>query len=193
MLGARESGQEFLPRNTNLVSLKADSIQSLYNQLASAAEDSDGEYNPYESVPIFQLCMANLLPDDEFFAGKDIIIHANLNHMCVDSHMQYAISDGGADSCILEKGVLVLRTSGIYTRLQGYDSTASASRRIEIVIGANNTIDTNGNYIIYIAHEALPESDTTLFSEYQMRDQGIVVDYCASNYVLSHNPPTYGT
>ena len=144
---------------------------------------------------VFQICMANSIPDDGFFVGEDIIIHANLNRKCEDPDMRFAISDGGADSCILGKGVSVIRTSGRYARLQGYDSTAAASRRVEIVTGVFKTVDTAGSFIIYKIHEAphLPESETTLLSEYQMRDHGIIVDSCASTHLLSLNPETYGT
>ena len=130
--------------------------------------DSDGDYDPYASVPIFQLCVANTIPNDEFYVDEDIIIHANLNRRCSDPDMRYAISDGGADFCILGKDFLVLKTSGRHARLQGYNFTAAASRLVEIVTGAIKTIDTDGNYIIYIVHEGphLPESDTTLLLEY---------------------------
>ena len=137
--------------------------------------------------------MAKTIPDDALYDDGDIIIRANLNrHNNLDL---FAISEGGADSCILGRGVYILSQTSQYARLQGYNSADGTSRRIKIASGAIKTVNTENNYVIYVIHEAphLPESDTTPLSEYQMRDHGTVVDSCARTHILSHNPITFGT
>ena len=84
----------------------------------------------------------------------------------------YAISDGGADSCILGKYAKVLSHTGRFANLIGYDPNTTKTERVPIVtalIKARSS-STGQLPILLKVHEAQynPQSPITLLSEYQI-------------------------
>ena len=54
--------------------------------------------------------------------------------------------------------------------------------------------DITGQIVLALVHQAphLPHSETTLLSEYQMRQFGNLADSCSKEHLISYNPPRYG-
>ena len=133
----------------------------------------------------------------EFWDDDDTIdIKANFRYAmkCFQDGLLFAISDGGADSCILGKSAKLINSTGRYARLVGYDPETTQSARVPIVSAYLKTKDDAGNYILLLIHEApyLAHSSTTLLSEYQIREYGLVIDSCSKNHIISSNPRLTG-
>ena len=113
---------------------------------------------------------------------------------CLQDGLLFAISDGGADSCILGSSAKLINSTGRYARLVGYDPETTQSARVPIVSAYLKTKDNAGNYILLLVHEApyLAHSPTNLLSEYQIREYGLVIDSCSLNHVISSNPRLTG-
>jgi hypothetical protein len=84
----------------------------------------------------------------------------------------YAISDGGADSCILGKNAKVLSYTGRFANLAGYDPNTTRTEKVPIVTALLKVKSSVNNIpVILKVHEAPynPASPITLLSEYQIR------------------------
>ena len=96
----------------------------------------------------------------------------------------YAISDGGADSCVLGQNALVVAETGRYARLVGYDPQTTKSARIPIVTAYVKAKAHNGIPILLKINEAPYNKDSpiTLLSEYQIRENNFVIDSVARKH-----------
>ena len=107
----------------------------------------------------------------------------------------YAITDGGADSCILGKYATVLSYTGRFANLVGYDPNTTITEKVPIVTALiKTTSSSTGNLpVILKIHEAPynPHSPITLLSEYQIREYGLIIDSVAKKHRSSHG--TNGT
>jgi hypothetical protein len=107
----------------------------------------------------------------------------------------YAISDGGADSCILGKNTKVLSSIGRYAILVGYDPASTRKDRVPIVtaIIKVKSSSTGNHPVLLKVHEAPynPTGPISLLSEYQIREYGLVIDSVAKKHCSSKD--TYGT
>ena len=114
---------------------------------------------------------------------------------CVFEDKIYAISDGGADSCVLGQVVHVINHTGRYTHLIGYDPATTQSGRVPIVLAYVKSMDKDDNFVILLIHEDpyLAHSNTLLLLEYQIRQYGKLIDLCLKNHILSLNPILKGT
>jgi hypothetical protein len=133
----------------------------------------------------------------EFWDDDDTIdIKANFRYAmkCFQDGLLFAISDGGADSCILGSSAKLINSTGRYAHLVGYDPETTQSARVPIVSAYLKTKDDAGNYILLLIHEApyLARSSTNLLSEYQVREYGLVIDSCSKNHIISSNPRLTG-
>jgi hypothetical protein len=105
---------------------------------------------------------------------KDLEIRAHLEYGQNSwySDKVYAISDGGADSCILGQHAKVLEYTGRHANLVGYHPETTKTDKVPIVtalIKAKSS--TTGNYPVLLkVHEApfYKNSPVTLLSEYQI-------------------------
>ena len=81
-----------------------------------------------------------------------------------------------------------------FARLVGYDPTSTKSARVPIVSAYLKTRLASGVIVLLLVHEApyLAHSPTTLLSEYQIRQHGLVVDSCSIDHVLCSDPLLYG-
>jgi hypothetical protein len=132
----------------------------------------------------------------EFWDENDTIdIQANFRvaYKCVQGGKFYAISDGGADSCILGSSAHMINLTERFARLVGYDLDTTQSARVPIASGYIKT-KFNGNFVLLLINEApyLAHSPTTLLSEHQIREYGKVIDSCAETHVVSSNPRLIG-
>ena len=98
----------------------------------------------------------------------------------------YAIADGGADSCVLGKHAKVLSHTGRYASLVGYDPNTTKTDKVPIVTALIKAKSSSiGEHPVLLkVHEARynPQSPTTLLSEYQMREHGIIIDSVAKKH-----------
>ena len=118
----------------------------------------------------------------------DIAVKAPLEysmHPDIQSKI-YAISDGGANSCVLGKHAKVLSYTGRYANLVGYDPKSTKMDKVPIVnalIKAKSS-SMGEDPVLLKVHEAPynPNSPITLLSEYQIRKHGLVIDYVARKH-----------
>jgi hypothetical protein len=145
--------------------------------------------------------------DDDFFENmrhiKMVSVHgefwdkieANFRvaYKCVQGGKLYAISDGGADSCILESSAHMINLTKCFARLVGYGPDTTQSARVPIASGYIKT-KFNGNFILLLINEApyLAHSPTTLLSEYQIREYGKVIYSCSETHMIFLDPHLMG-
>jgi hypothetical protein len=132
----------------------------------------------------------------EFWDVNDTIgIQGNFwfAYKCVQGEKLYAISDGGADSCILGSSAHLIKLTKCFARLVGCDPDTTQLARVPIASGYVKTKH-NGHFILLLINEApyLAHSPTTLLSEYQIREYGKVIDSCAETHVVSSSPRLMG-
>ena len=103
-----------------------------------------------------------------------------------DKH--YAISDSGADSCILGKHAHVISQTGRFAYLVGYDTSTTRSSKIPIVSGYIKVMSQVDIPIVLKNHKA-PYNATsliTLLSEYQARDFCTTIDSVSGRHKTIH-------
>jgi NACalpha-BTF3-like transcription factor len=104
----------------------------------------------------------------------------------------YALSDSGADTCCLGKHCHPVSYTNRYAILEGYNPDKTRSGQIPIVSAYLKTMSQLGIPIVLKVNEApyVENSQTTLISEYQVREHGIAVDSVAKHHKTAHG--TYG-
>ena len=117
----------------------------------------------------------------------DLEVRANLGHVdkYSGSDKYFAISDGGADSCVVGKNAVVVSHTGRYATLVGYDPKHTRSKRIPILTAYLKVKAHNGIPILLKINEAVYNegSPVTLLSEYQIREFGFVIDSVAQKHL----------
>ena len=98
----------------------------------------------------------------------------------------YAISDGGADSCILGQHAKVLSHTGRFANLVGYDPVTTRTDKVPIVTALIKVKSSSAKQlpILLKVHEAPfnQNSPITLLSEYQIREYGLIIDSVARKH-----------
>ena len=126
---------------------------------------------------------------------EDLEVRANLGY--VDQYsgksQYFAISDGGADSCMVGENTVVISHTGRYATLVGYDPAHTKSKRIPIVTAYVKVLAQNGIPVLLKINEAVYNagSPVTLLSKYQIREHGFVIDSVATKH--SKAPGQQGT
>ena len=149
---------------------------------------------------IAHLC--SLMKEEAFDSGDetdDEILRQTLN-LQVRANLQYAenpaiqgkvyaISDGGADSCILGKHAYVSGHTGRFAQLVGYDPRTTQSDKLPIVTAYIKVKAHNGYPVLLKINEAVynANSPTTLLSEYQIRENGFICDSVAKKHKASQD------
>src|SRR5687768_12109288 len=107
----------------------------------------------------------------------------------------YAISDGGADSCILGKMAKVIDYTGRHANLVGYDPKNTKTMHVPIVtaiIKARSNVPGQIPILLKLHHAPFnANSPITLISEYQVKENDLVIDSVATKH--QSGPNTYGT
>ncbi|MEM7375623.1 MAG: reverse transcriptase domain-containing protein, partial [Bacteroidota bacterium] len=142
--------------------------------------------------------LENVLHDSDEDTDDDVIRRAN-NTISVRAHLEYAteapdnptfaISDSGADSCVVGKDAYISHHTGRYARLIGYDPSTTKSTRLPIVTAYLKAKAHNGIPVLLKINEAVYNkgSPTTLLSEFQVRDFGFILDSVSQHHKTSHN------
>ena len=113
----------------------------------------------------------------------EIRAHFEYAELYKDSPKIFAISDGGADSCVLGKHAHVIHETGRHATLVGYDPKSTRSKRIPIVTAYLKTIEPNSGFPVLLKINEAPfhsNNPITLISEYQVREHGYVIDSVAT-------------
>ena len=103
----------------------------------------------------------------------------------------FAISDGGADSCIIGQNAKVLSYTGRFANLVGYDPENTRKDKVPIVNALIKVkTATNGNVPVLLKINEAPYNPTssiTLLSEYQIREYGLIIDSVAKKHFSAPN------
>ena len=128
----------------------------------------------------FQHVATSLDAKDPYDAEGNIIFQANSAHQ----ESQFAISDSGADSCVLGRQVTVISFTGYNARILGYDSSKGLSDLVPIVTAMIKVCLEHGEFVIWKIHQApyIKDSDTYLLSKYQLCSRGTHVDLCSIHH-----------
>ena len=98
----------------------------------------------------------------------------------------YAISDGGADSCILGQNAKVISYTGRHANLVGYDPNTTRTDKVPIVTAIIKVKSSSIGQlpVLLQLHEAPINklSPITLLSEYQIREYGLIIDSVAKKH-----------
>jgi hypothetical protein len=96
-----------------------------------------------------------------------------------------SILDGGADTCALEKGWEILSIQNSRkANVVGFDHEAAVKKNLPIVIAITAANLPNGQSILLVTHEAIHNetSNRSLFSEFQLREHGILIDFTCNRH-----------
>jgi hypothetical protein len=127
--------------------------------------------------------------DDAYIDGcLQVRAHLEYSNLLEDYNKVFAISDSGADSCVLGKHAHIIHYTGRYAHLVGYDPANTRSGKIPIV-SAYLKVKAHNNIPILLRVNEAPhngQSPVTLLSEYQIREFGLVIDSVAVKHKASH-------
>ena len=153
--------------------------ESAINNVLAMVESTIDSYDTDDDMEEDLIAHAKTVIQEE-----DITVRAHLEYADQYSDSIYAISDGGADSCVLGKNVLVTEYTDRYARLVGYDPENTKSARIPIVTGYIKVKAHNGIPVLLKINEAPynAHSPITLLSEYQVREHKYIIDSVATKH-----------
>jgi len=166
---------------------RTDSLPPQYPSKANHVtnEEDAGSEGSFTDDDSFHVFMVKCHTED-----IEVRAHIELAEQCKDPEKVYAISDGGADSCILGKHAHVLHETGRYATLVGYDPKTTRSKRIPIVSAYLKVMEPKSGFPIFLKVNEAPyhsENPITLLSEYQIRDYGYVIDSVATKHKKSQS------
>jgi hypothetical protein len=171
----------------NLVSTMADCI------LDDNDEDTDDDF--LHNTSAMMVRVSHDTPLNEVYEEKleqDIEVRAHFEytkHPELKSKF-YAISDSGADSCVLGSIAKVVHYTGRFASLIGYDPATTKSASVPIVTALLKVRTSSfGNYPVLLKINEAPineKSLITLLSEYQIREHGLVIDSVARKHKSIH-------
>ena len=131
---------------------------------------SSNEYKDANQDDFLYLHIAKTTISEDNFSIDNIEISANFCHIhqCKLKNINYGISDGGVDSCVLGKDAHIINHTGCLAILVGYDDKNTRSGRVPIVSAYIKIIYNHGKHILLFIYEAthLAHSNVTLYSEY---------------------------
>ena len=175
--------------------------EALINLCSSVAEmgiDGDDYSTDDEALTSHVYMAKTVRPDPE---GSTETSDENEQILKVRAHLEYgkqewypdkvyAISDGGADSCIVGKHAEVVSYTGRFASLVGYNPETTRTEKVPIVTALIKvrSSSTGGYPVLLQIHEAPynSQSPITLLSEYQIREYGLVIDSVAKKHMSSH-------
>ena len=181
------------PLPSQYPSMQKSNTKARVNQLSAMMEDmdlddahSEGESqddDSAEDIPqdtetanAFMISCKSLRFDD---SDESVLqITANYNHARqVGPHFAY--SDSGADTCVLGQMAGNIQLTGRYADLVGYDPANTTSPRVPIISGMVKVkVSETTIPVVLLIHQAayIAHDPIALFSEYQVRDHGLIID-----------------
>ena len=119
-------------------------------------------------------------------------VQAHLNYATPFTR-NYAILDSGADSCCLGKHCHPVSYTGRHAILVGYNHNQTRSGKVPIVTAYIKVMSQMNTPVVLRVHEApyIQDSCVTLISEYQCRENGIIIDSVSKRHETAYG--TFGT
>ena len=184
-IGNSTPSNDTLPSQYPTMKGKTPQMSSLLHLSAVDLPDSDEDTD--DDMLVSQLQVRHVSTID-----GDMEIRAHLEYSEVFSDKVYAISDGGADSCVLGKKAKVLHYTGRHATLVGYDPKTTRTPRIPIVTAYIKVMSHVGIPVFLKINEAPYHSGNpiTLLSEYQVREHHYIIDSVAEKHLKA--PGVYG-
>src|SRR5687768_5098195 len=188
--------QQSIPNQYPTMITKDHTKETMLNLVSSMADCNfvDDDYKTDdEFIQVTSAMMVRVSVDPP--AGDpdtDIEVRAHFEYTNIPElkHKFYAISDSGADSCVLGKMAKIVSHTGRYASLIGYDPKNTTSGRVPIVEALIKTMPSSiGNLPILLRLFECPimeESNITLISEYQVREHGLKIDSVARKHKSMH-------
>ena len=162
-----------------------DTIANLVNSIGDLDIDDEEDTDDDEMVYHANMVRQSIPMD----APSDVInVRAHFEYGNIDcfKDKMYAISDGGADSCILGKMAKVLDYTGSHANLIGYDPKTTKTMGVPIVtasIKAKSNVPGQVPILLKINQAPINKnSPITLISEYQVREYDIGIDSVARKH-----------
>ncbi|HEY8522856.1 MAG TPA: hypothetical protein VIL14_03765, partial [Nitrososphaeraceae archaeon] len=165
------------------------SVANLVNSLADIDLNEDNsEDTDDDMLECSAYMVRRSIPIDPPSDIIDVKAHFEYIDNSIYDNKIYAISDGGADSCILGKYAKVIDYTGRYANLVGYDPKTTRTDKVPIVTALIKAISLIDKIpVILKVNEAPynPSTPITLLSEYQIREYGLVIDSVAKKHYSS--------
>ena len=159
----------------------ANLVNSIGNMDIDDEEDTDDDEMAY-SAHMVRHRIAMDAPSDVI----DVRAHFEYGDTECFKNVLYAISDGGADCCILGRMAKVLDYTGRHANLVGYDPRTTRTDRVPIVtalIKARSNVIGQIPVLLKVNQAPLNKnSPITLLSEYQIREYGLIIDSVAQKH-----------
>ena len=97
-----------------------------------------------------------------------------------------ALCDSGADTCVVGKLAKIENVSNKTTNLVEYDPQTTKSYSLPMVTALIKTLSAKNVPLLFQICEAVFNriSYSTLISEYQLRDHGMIVDFVATKHLI---------
>jgi hypothetical protein len=179
---AESTREKLPPQYPNTIAKLQSNIESTLNSLnALQLEDNDTD-----DEVLCNLHMVSTMPSNHEIRIDMDIVDFYMNNVSTTDPI-YALSDGGADSCLLGQKCKVLTYTGCAATLVGYEPGSTQKHQIPIVTGLLKVMSHVNIPILLWVHQApyLKDCPVTLFSEYQIREFGLVIDSCSKKHCLT--------
>ena len=164
----------------------AQQISSLLKLSSADIESSDEETDDEDLLQQLQITHLSTVTDD-------IEVRAHFEYSEVYNDKVFAISDGGADSCVLGRHAHIIHHTGRTATLVGYDPRTTRTTKVPIV-SAYLKVKSHIGVPVFLKINQAPyhkDNSITLISEYQVREHQYVIDSIATKHLKA--PNTYGT
>ena len=200
-----EQKKKELPSQFNLKNSKDNNMDSKLAQLVEVFDQCDIETDDSEDDTSMDgtncTFMVHTTQDDqESVDDSEVTIKAHVEYedriiafnKKTKTQKVYAISDSGADTCVFGKDCHVESITNRHANLVGYDPSTTRSGKMNIVTALLKVKSREGIPLLIRGHEVVhnPNSTITLLSEYQIRENGLVIDPVATKHKTIHG---YGT
>ena len=181
-----ESSKPYLPKNDkmpNQYPTMKSTVANLVNSLADLTVDSDNDTDN-EAMDVKTYMTKTWIPIDPPSDILDVRAHFEYIDHPMFKDTIYAISDGGADSCILGINAKIISYTGRKANLVGYDPNNTKKFGVPIVTALLKVMTSSKIPVLLKVNEAPlnPLSPITLLSEYQIREYGLVIDSVAKKH-----------
>ena len=183
----KPSGDALPAQYPNMIN-NTQQLASLLNVTSQDLADSEEETDDEDLISQLLVSHVATVADDD-----DIEVRAHFEYAEAYADKIYAISDGGADSCVLGKHAHVIHHTGRTATLVGYDPRTTRTTKVPIVSAYLKVMSHVGIPVFLKVNQAPyhKDNDITLISEYQVREHKYVIDSVASKHLKA--PDVYGT
>jgi len=173
------TGEKLPPQYPSTMAKLQSDIENTLSSLNALQIDDDNT----DDEALCTMNMVSITPDDHKLRVDMDIVDFYMNNVSTTNPI-YGLSDGGADSCLLGQKCKVLSYTGQVATLVGYEPGGTRKQQIPIVTGLLKVMSHVDIPILLQVHQSpyLKDCPVTLFSEYQIREFGLVIDSCSKKH-----------